>query len=353
MISGSVGTRERPGKPGMPLGERTPTPTRMKVTVAGLLLLGVFLAAGIVYLTNVLTNPRMTLIPAPVAKEGQAEIPAYRFSIYGRQELPLHRPLAVGESPDGSIYIADTGNGLIQVFDHNGRFKGTIGKPGGEEAKEGELSFPVGLAFDEKSNVFVTDSRSGHISVFSPKGEFLGYFGETESSKAVVAPTGIAYKNNRFYVTDLDSHKIAVLDYKGDKVYEIGAGRGDGEGQLQYPNYVWVGAEGEVFVSDSNNNRVQVFGPGGEVTRVIRGDEANATLNLPRGISIDEHGNIHVVSVFNHKVKVFDSEGNIVYTYGDRGERDGELNFPNGLFIAGKRIYITDRENNRVQVWEY
>lgn len=355
MASGSVKIRGRGAGGIAPQREENAgvAPANTKWIILGLSVAGVLLLAGIIYLANVLTNPRMSLIPAPAVKNVQAGAPVYSFSVYGRQELPFRRPLAVGESPNGDVYVVDTGNSLVQIFDHNGRFKGTIGKPGGDKASAGEFAYPIGIAFDDAGRAFVTDSRAGHISVFAPNGSFLGYFAEWEGGKAVEIPGGISYMNGKFYVPDLASHKIVVLNYNGDKLQEIGTGRGEDQAQLQYPNYVWAGSDGRIYVADSNNNRVVIFSPEGEVMRSFTGGESGSPLNLPRGISIDGLGLIHVVSVFSHQVEVFNGDGTLAYKYGERGERDGEFNFPNGIFVSGKRVYVADRENNRVQVWEY
>ena len=73
---------------------------------------------------------------------------------------------------------------------------------------------------------------------------------------------------------------------------------------------------------------------------------------MPRGLGYDAQGRLHVASVFNHQIEVFDSALNFLYAYGERGAADGQFNFPNDLRISGDRVYVVDRQNNRVQVWQ-
>lgn len=322
--------------------------------LVGLILAATLLAVSSLYLARAWLDPRASvndLVPArPAAPVGGP--PHYLFTIYGQKDLGLLKPLAVTESPSGEIYVADSGHGQVQVFDYSGNYRRSIGNPTSEVPGPGQLRYPIGVTTDQDGNLYVSDSQGGHISVFSPRGDFVRFFGETGGIKSFGVPGVITYHGKQIYLADLDKHKLIVMNTDGRVEAEIGKGKGEQIGEMQFPNGVWVDDAGLIYVSDSNNNRVQVFTPAGEVKKVL--DRVpGMPLSLPRGLAVDQNGLLHVVNVINHRVQVYDSGGRAMFTYGERGDQDGQFNFPNGLWMAGKRVYITDRENNRVQVWGF
>ncbi len=334
---------------------RLPGVTGNRNALAGILLtLAVLFAIGIAEITLLLLNPRTSLgalAPARVVKSSSQ--PQFSFAIYGPRDQPLRKPLSAVEGPNGDIYVTNAGYGIVQVFDYNGRYKATIGRRSmGDAPGPGEFRYPIGLALDGNGRLYVSDSQSGHISIFEGD-RFVGYLAERDGRKEFKVPAGLFYHNGHIYVNDLGYHQVLVVTLGGDVVREIGLGKGGEVGELNFANFSWVDDGGDVYVADSNNSRVQVFAPDGTVKRVYDGGTFGNMLALPRGIAIDGAGRIHVVSTFGHRVEVFNVEGNAAFVYGQLGENDGEFNFPNGLFVAGKRIYVADRENNRVQVWEY
>ena len=77
---------------------------------------------------------------------------------------------------------------------------------------------------------------------------------------------------------------------------------------------------------------------------------------MPRGVAVDDEGRLFVVDTSAHIVKVYDVSGDrpeFVYDIGEAGTQEGRFRFPNGIAIEGNRVYVTDRENGRVQVWSY
>lgn len=282
----------------------------------------------------------------PNAPSELAGRPYPLFSITGDALGEFNRPLGVAEGPGGTIYVADSGLGLIRVFDPVGAPLGSFGQ--GEEA-DGKLAFPVGLAFDDKGRLYVADMERREVVVFNQQRRYLGTFGQ-----GIGKPAGILFKKALFYINDLEAHKVLVLDREGIIAMEIGSGLGNQPGQLAYPNFTWVADDGRVFVGDSNNNRVQVFGPDGQLQQVIRETSAGLPLSLPRGLAQDGLGRLHVVSAWGHQVAVYDgASGKALFSYGGSGELEGQLGLPNGLYISDHRIYVTEVGNKRVQVWAY
>jgi sugar lactone lactonase YvrE len=113
-------------------------------------------------------------------------------------------------------------------------------------------------------------------------------------------------------------------------------------------------------VSDSNNGRVAIFAPDGSVLAQINRGAAEGELSMPRGMAIDDEARLYVVDAINQQVQIYDLRGlssagpKYLATIGAEGIGDGQFEFPNGIAADSRgRVYITDRVNNRVQIWSY
>ena len=280
------------------------------------------------------------------------------------------RPLSAAFAPDGRIYVADTGNDRIVVFDEEGRYASQfgglgVGKPaaGGTKSWEpGTLNFPMGIDVDENGDVYVADFRNDTIQVFDSEGRWLRRFPDPESitgrggsgqGGAGIAVTDVEVTADKVYATD--SYQVFVFDKDGELLEQHGL-PGTAPGEFDRPAGITVDEDGIVYVSDSNNNRVQAFSPefeplwqvGTPVTNLTR--RLDGTINLPRGIGIYEDGTVIVADAFEQRLVRLGTDGTVVATYGRRGVEPAQLNFPNGVDVEGDRILLTDRENDRVQV---
>ncbi|WP_147534111.1 6-bladed beta-propeller [Bacillus marasmi] len=310
-------------------------------TVVGLT---VALYAGIYFLD---LQAKVKPIVASANPTGEVE---FRSTIFGTFEEPLKKPMDVAKVGE-YIYVSDTGNKQIQVFDQSGTPITKFGKKG---TKEGEFQFPYGIDGDEQGNVYVADMYNGKISVFNSKGEFQHYFKETGKETLIKAPGGLRIVDNKIYVTDIEKHKVFVFGLDGEKVAEIG-GAGTGEGQFIAPNSVAVDEDQNVYVSDSGNNRVQVFNKDGKFEKIINGSKdgkGQSSFVNPRGIGVDGRGNVYIVNNLSHNIYVYDKDGNQENVLGGMGSNNDQLYLPNGLYVDERgTIFVTDTINQRVSVF--
>lgn len=283
----------------------------------------------------------------PVAAPGA---PTYAYSIYGDWGSPLTKPMDVAVA-GRRIYVSDTNNSRIQVFDYSGKPLFGFGEPGNGK---GQFNFPYGLDSAPDGRIFVADLHNATISVFTPDGEFLDYFPPgTPEGKTLVKPAGLRIISGRVYVTDVALGKVFVFNLSGDKLLEIGE-PGQGPGQLSSPNAVTV-AGNRVYVVDTGNHRVTAFDTGGKFLLEfdgMAGSEQSLVVN-PRGVGADGRGVLYVVSNLTSRVEGFDREGNALFNFGGPGTAEGQMVLPNGLDIDDQgRIYVTDTVNGRVVVYQ-
>jgi hypothetical protein len=128
--------------------------------------------------------------------------------------------------------------------------------------------------------------------------------------------------------------------------------KGSGDGQLNSPIGVLTNA-GVVYVSDTNNNRIQSFTPTGTYSAQW-GSRGTGTSQF-RSVgymAVDSNGDLYVTDVVNHRVQKFSSSGNFVRTWGSRGNTNGKFRFPRGVVFDSNTIYVVDSGNQRVQSFD-
>jgi len=112
-------------------------------------------------------------------------------------------------------------------------------------------------------------------------------------------------------------------------------------------------------VADSNNGRVLVLDATSGLMLTLGRGGFGPALGLPRGVVVDDLGRVYVSDTTNHHVMIYSlangaDNPRLLASVGDEGIGDGAFEFPNGLAVdRAARLYVADRENDRVQVWTY
>jgi tripartite motif-containing protein 71 len=291
----------------------------------------------------------------------------------GKGAFPrFDRPMGAAFGSDGRIYVTDTGHNRVCVFDSTGAFLfefGTFGVakplPGAKNTwAPGRLNYPVGIDVDQDGLVYVADFRNDQVQVFDPDGKPLRAFpdpqkklgkGSSGQDGTGIAVTDVAVADGKVYATD--TFQVFVFNTDGTLRTQFGK-PGLAPGDLDHPNGVAVGEDGTIYVSDSNHARVTAFTAAGKVRWNLGqppGGSAEGTpavFSLPRGLATLDNGDIMVADSFNFDIVRVSADGKLVGRYGERGVAPGQFNFPNDVDASGRRLVVTDKENNRVQVVE-
>jgi DNA-binding beta-propeller fold protein YncE len=313
---------------------------RLLVVVTIIMLLGF----GTFYMLNM--TPPGTGSVAP----GRLGAPVFSHYIYGGfGNDSLHKPM-YATFGNNRVYVSDTNNHRVQVFEENGTPLFMFGERG---ELDGQFFYPYGIVVGPDSNVYVADMYRSVIQIFSPEGEFLRYFGEGPMELGVVAGPGMMFldKDNRLLVANVDSKQVVIFDIQTEKVLQTVCVDGD----VLAPNGVTMDENGYIYVVDTGGQRVVVYSPdGSRPVRIINGSEdgrGQSPLMNPRGISVRGDW-VYVVSNLTHSIHVFDKSGKEVFSFGKQGDKQGEFMYPNGMFMDSRgRMLITDSIGGRVAVY--
>lgn len=368
-----------------------------------LILLSIATFAFVRYLRSPAPLPEL-LVP----QAGLNYPPHYLFSIYG-----VDQPAGVALSPEGDrIYISESGGDrLIRVFDREGDSLGAFAPP---STAAGERS-PVYMATDSQGRLYAADRLQHAIFVFSRSGVYLDslidpelslseyvsqhlggqmvgtYFSynafqehvvyqasghseqQTLPAPAVFAgwsPLGIRIdERDRVFVTDVvkGANRVwaftapaaaTMTSWYEENLASSSFGQsGKGAGEFLFPNGAAADSRGRIYVSDGNNGRISIWDGEGSFLGHFGLSSGDGSLSLPRGLFLDHRDRLHVVDTVGQNVLVYDVGGDVpefLFSFGDFGLDDGEFNYPGDIALDDSgRLYVTDRENNRLQVWSY
>ncbi len=264
-----------------------------------------------------------------------------------KQPRVLQRPQGGTVDEQGRVYVTDVSRQAVFVFD----------KVAGElliweNARPGvRFIAPIGITLDANGEVLVADAELAAVLRLGPDGRPLGSFGDG----ILVRPTGIARDpaTGTIYVADTRANDIKVFDAEGQLLDTIGS-RGDGPGDLNAPTYISF-AHDRLYVTDTLNSRIQIFDRDGAMLEMF-GQRGLYVGNLtrPKGVAVDDEGNIYVVESYYDYVLIFDQQGRYLLPIGGTGHRPGQFYLPAGIWTdRHNRVYVADMFNGRVVILQY
>lgn len=258
-----------------------------------------------------------------------------------------------------SLVLTDTNNHRLRAFTANGMF---IEKWGENGDGEGQFYYPQGVTVNSKGEMVIADAGNHRIEItYGPPpdmmklpGTFIHAFGKDGKGDGEFHnPLAVAVDaQDNIYVADTDNNRIQKFDAKGRFLKKWGRpGRGNGEFNL--PSGITVD-KGYVYVVDTDNHRVQKFTAEGEfVATWGQSGSREGEFYRPKGIDADQDGNVYVADCNNHRIQKFSPAGKFLGAFGREGHDPGELSFPNAVAVDDTgHIYIADSGNDRIQVFQ-
>jgi hypothetical protein len=299
----------------------------------------------------------LALMPAVAAAESPPAF-LFKFGTFGSGNLQFDSPFGVAVA--GSIYVADTNNKRIQKFTPAGIFETQWIAGDSLGGCAGGLC-PVVAVVTDGTNVYTAGPDSA--KKWSTTGTLLATYGNGVCGNLTAAHS-LALSGNTLYAGTHGSCggtvRIVKIDIILGSVTAFVTAIGSGDGQIGTGANVALATDssGNVYVSDTGNNRVQKFNSSGTfLAKWGTPGSGNGEFSLnvaghPGGIAVDASGNVYVADTGNNRIQKFTSTGNFLTKWGSAGSGDGLFTTPRGIAVDGSgKVYVADTGNNRIQVF--
>lgn len=219
------------------------------------------------------------------------------------------------------IYLCDTGNGDVRVIDLVRKETRWLGK-----SIRVALQKPINIAVDERTGEkFVADSALQSVVVFDIKDQYLRSYRDPEGWK----PTDVAFSSAALFVLDIENHQVKVVDRASGTILKKIGQAGSREGEMFKPTNLARDEDGNLYVSDTINFRIQKFDAEGRYLISI-GQLGRQPGNFarPKGIALDRFGRIYAVDAGFDNVQIFDKDGYTLMFFGGTGNEPGQMYLP-------------------------
>ena len=307
----------------------------------------------------------------------------------------LQAPSGVWVDSNHNIYIVDKDNDRIRMVSSSGVINTVAGSStsdtyagDGGKATQASLNLPNGIAFDSAGNMYIADTGNNVVRKVNASGiistvagnNYSAYSGDggPATSASLSEPTGLAFDAaGNLYIADSNNSCIRIVTpdqnihtFAGQCSY--GLFEGDGgpaiQAKLNKPYSVAADFQGNVYISDTENERIRVVTPDGIINTVAGtgtsgfkdGPALQAEFSSPYGIAVDASGSVYIVDRSNFRIRKLLPSGNVVtiagngsptYSGNNVAATSASLLFPQGVGLdpSTGNVYIADSENQVVR----
>jgi DNA-binding beta-propeller fold protein YncE len=328
---------------------------------------------------------------------------SFKFGSSGSGDDELNNPIDVVVDKNGkNIYVVDSNNDRISVFEDDGDYDFTYGTfcdiaiiqdcndnaDGADDDGDGQFNEPISIARDALGKFFVVDSDNNRVQVFDDDGEFQSKFGSSNSGvdEYLGSAKGIVIQEStrEILVSNIERDSISVFDSTGGFLFDFDSF--DGNDDFQNPSSMVIDNSNQIlYVSDTGNDRIIIFelvsgttcpsGTDEVVDGVCFVEEFGSTgtdegeFDEPGGLAYDSVNDLlYVADTDNDRIQVFEIvDGNtcpsgtdevkdgvcFVEEFGSTGTGDGEFDKPMGISLdtTNDLLLVADSDNDRIQVF--
>lgn len=285
------------------------------------------------------------------------DIPVFELTwgTNGTASGQFNQPVGIAVAENDTVYVADTNNNRVQIFDSVGTFISSFGSSG---TANGQFINPQGLAIDYANEwVYVVDNGNSRVQKFDLAGNFILSFTETTT-----APGNGSWFNPYGIVVDQASGNVFV-SLPGEARVDVHNSNGSylfstiqNGNTLNAPRGMVI-VKDQLFVADQNGNDIVLFNKntGTYISEFGSFGTGKGQFSGPRGMTLDYEGYLYVADRNNSRVQKFASDGTYLGQWGKSGTQNGQFN---GVYtIAGSptglSLYTTETSSHRVQKFSF
>lgn len=265
----------------------------------------------------------------------------------GEGEVQFKEPNAISVSPDGSIYIADTGNQRIQKLSSSGEFIGEVGGFGwGRE----EFDKPVSLCAKNGLDIFVADYNNHRIERYDKD---LNYLASFYTSQDVPPELELSYPldvtiSNQGELFCLDGDNVRILKLNLDVEPQLSFGDyAAGRGRLFQPEKMCILESSSIFVSDKQKQAVLVFDIYGNYLYQL----GSGKLTAPGGVSLIDSKYLLVTDDNQKLIFIFDIRGGLITELNRSMYTGTSFQKPIDVCFHNNQIFVLDKSECRIDVF--
>ena len=329
---------------------------------------------------------------------------SFKFGATGTGNSKLSSPTDVAlDKNERNIYVADSINNRINVFNYNGNVDFRFGTfcdiasiqkcndnaDGADKNGDGQFDNPISIITDALGKLFVIDSDNDRIQVFDDTGKFKSKFGSSNNrlDEYLGSAKGIAIQKStkNIMVSNIENDSISVFDSTEKFLDKFDSF--DGNEKFKNPTNMIVDNSNQIlFVSDTGNDRIIMFKlvnsntcPTGTTESVDgvcfveefgRKGTGDGQFDEPTGLAYDSSRDfLYVSDTYNDRIQIFQIiDGStcptntdeivngvcFVEEFGRKGSSNGQFDSPRGITLDknNKFLYVADTGNDRIQVFE-
>jgi sugar lactone lactonase YvrE len=218
----------------------------------------------------------------------------------------------------------------------------------------------AGIATDKQGNVYVVDAGNARIRKLGPSGSQVTMWGSDgtadgqfkfhddtkEHGGAIFGDVAVDGQGN-VYVADMGNRRVQKFDSTGKFLLKWGS-EGTGDGQFRSAGSIAVDGDGNVYVGDDIAISVQKFDPTGKfLARIGSVGVGEGQFASPAGMAFDAQGNLYLADYENHRISIFTKDGQFLRMFGTRGLGDGQFRHPVDVAVDGQgNIYVINDDPN-------
>ncbi|MHA1907468.1 MAG: FG-GAP-like repeat-containing protein [Candidatus Thorarchaeota archaeon] len=270
----------------------------------------------------------------------------YRFGSYGPSPQQFDYPSGLAFDTVGRLAVCDYNNHRIQQFYSNGTYAGQVGTPG---VIPGQFNHPIFVTTDSDDRIYVSDSGNERVQKFSPSLTYESEFGTSGSGPGeFTASWGLAvYPLGGIIVLDPSTYRLQRFGVQEYELLEVFSSHNDQSGAFD----VEFDSEGNFYVTDHATPYVFKFNALGQF--MLNWTLPEGWFAYAWGVEIDENDNVFIYDGDYNKIYRYDTEGNLIHSWGVTGSAPGELRMIRDIALDNGSIYVTEQYNDRISVFDY